>query len=32
MDELRERQWTTLIEMQNRQIDMLGRLEHLTKS
>ena len=31
MDELRERQWTTLIEMQTRQIEMLGRLEHLTK-
>jgi uncharacterized membrane protein len=31
MDELRERQWATLIEMQNRQLDMLGRLGDLTK-
>jgi len=30
MDELREKQWATLIEMQQRQIELLTRLEQLT--
>jgi uncharacterized membrane protein len=29
MDELREKQWATLIEIQNRQLEMLARLESL---
>jgi uncharacterized membrane protein len=32
MDELREKQWATLIEIQNRQLDMLQRLEDLVAS
>jgi len=31
MDELREKQWATLIEMQNRQLELLSRLEAVVK-